>query len=257
MFVATSLCAVCAFAGVASNVYTVVELGGSLAAPVSIEDLSVEVYDASTGLTTSENFSDVSFASDSIFRKRGRGFVLSSLRMQSFTGEIRIEEGALVINTNNQIGVTTSAAQAPLVVVSNGASFVMSARSDTCAAKKLKLHNRFVIAGDGIGGIGAICNDLETDQTDYLFYGPWTLSGDASIGCTRSSRFDFGGTTLDLAGHQLALRGRGGWGNMCFVASSRFLNSAGTPVSVLVDGHSLQLQGSQGNSGHWDYVAGP
>ena len=126
------LCAVAALAAAAvsadtvSNIYTVVVNGGTFAAPVSIEDQQVEIYDAEAGTTTTVDFPDVTFKPNSIFRKRGTGYMLSSLGMSSFTGEIRIEEGAFVINTNNQMGVTTSAANAPLIVVSNGASFVMS-----------------------------------------------------------------------------------------------------------------------------------
>ena len=183
-----ALAAMAAQADVATNVYTVVVNDGTRAAPVSIEGQQVEIYDAEAGTTTTAEFGSFSFKPNSIFRKRGTGYMLSSLGMSSFTGEIRIEEGAFVINTNNQMGVTTAAANAPLIVVSNGASFVMSARADTCPYKMLKIYNKFRIAGDGVDGIGAICCDNTTSQTDALFYSDWTLTDDASFGTTTRSR---------------------------------------------------------------------
>ena len=242
------LCAVAALAaaGVSadtvSNIYTVVVNGGTFAAPVSIADQQVEIYDAEAGTTTTADFPDVTFKPNSIFRKRGTGYMLSSLAMSSFTGEIRIEEGAFVINTNNQMGVTTSAANAPLIVVSNGASFVMSTRANTCAAKALKIYNSFRIAGDGCDNYGAICNDNLTDQMDYLFYGNWVLTADASISSTQTKRFDYS-ATIDLAGHQLTLRKNGARGTCCISGSSVITNSASAAARILVDNHALQLQG--------------
>ena len=233
-------------ADVASNIYTIVASGGTFASPVRIEDSEVEIYDAEAGTTTTANFSEVTFKPNSIFRKRGPGYMLSSLAMSSFTGEIRIEEGAFVINTTNQMGVTTVAANAPFVVVSNGASFVSATRNDTCAAKALKIRNSFQIAGDGCDGYGAICIDNATEQTDYLFYGKLTLAEDARIGSTRSGRFDFGGNAciIDLAGHRLTIKKTGtSSGNFCMNACS-ITNSASALSSILVDNHQLQMQGA-------------
>ena len=234
------------FADVASNVYTVVVTGGTLGSPVRIEDQQVEVYDAEAGTTTTVGFPDVTFKPNSIFRKRGTGYMLSSLGMASFTGEIRIEEGAFVINTNNQMGVTTSAANAPLVVVSNDASFVMATRSNTCADKALKLYNRFLLAGNGCDGYGAICCDNDTSQTDYLFYGNWTLTDDATVSSTRNKRFDYGGSaSIDLAGHQLTIRkiaNNLGVGIFAISGSSVVTNSVSDVSRIVVDGLKLHLQ---------------
>ena len=237
--------AVVAQADTVSNIYTVVVSGGTLASPVSIEDQEVEIYDAEAGTTTTASFPDVTFKANSIFRKRGSGYMLSSLKMKNFTGEIRIEEGAFVINTNNQMGVTTAAANAPYIVVSNGASFVSATRSNTCAARALKIYNSFQIAGDGCDGCGAICIDNATEQTDYLFYRRVTLSEDATIGSTKSGRFDFGGSNcvIDLAGHQLTIHRTGSSsGNFCMNTCS-ITNSAVAFSRILVDNHRLQLQG--------------
>ena len=45
----------------------------------------------------------MTFKANSIFRKRGTGYMLSSLGMKPFTGEIRIEEGAFVINNQKEL----------------------------------------------------------------------------------------------------------------------------------------------------------
>ena len=229
-------------ADVASNVYTVVVNDGTFAEPVLIDNQQVEIYDAETDTTTTEDFTNVTFKANSIFRKRGTGYMLSSLGMSSFTGEIRIEEGAFVINTNNQMGVTTSAANAPLIVVSNGASFVMATRANTCAFKALKIYNSFQIAGDGVDNLGAICNDNGTSQQDFLFYGDWTLADDASVGSTKNTRFDMS-RPIDLAGHVLTTRKVTDSGVFCLSGDACVMtNSAGMPSRIVVDGHKIQLQ---------------
>ena len=237
-----ALAAMAAQADVASNVYTVVVNGGTRAAPVSIEGQQIEIYDAEADTTTTAEFGSFSFKPNSIFRKRGTGYMLSSLGMSSFTGEIRIEEGAFVINTNNQMGVTTAAANAPLIVVSNGASFVMSTRADTCAAKALKIYNKFLIAGDGVDGIGAICCDNTTSQMDALFHSNWTLTDDASFGTTTTARSDYGYGDIDLAGHVLTARRVTETGTFCMEFGARFVNSAGTPSRVVFNHQRLQFQ---------------
>ena len=244
--VSMAFLALTGFADVASNVYTVVVTGGTFSAPVRIEDQQVEIYDAEAGTTTTVDFPDVAFKPNSIFRKRGTGYMFSSLGMSSFTGEIRIEEGAFVINTNNQMGVTTSAANAPLIVVSNNASFVMATRSDTCADKALKLYNPFLIAGSGCDGYGAICCDNDTSQTDWLFYGNWTLTDDATVSSTRTTRFDYGGASasIDLAGHQLTIHKIANDLGVGTFALSRCIitNSVSDVSRIVVDGLNLQLQ---------------
>ena len=237
-----ALAAMAAQADVASNGYTVVVNGGTRAAPVSIEGQQVEIYDAEADTTTTAEFGAFSFKPNSIFRKRGTGYMLSSLGMSSFTGEIRIEEGAFVINTNNQMGVTTAAANAPLIVVSNGASFVMSTRADTCATKALKIYNKFLIAGDGVDGIGAICCNNANSQMDSLFYSNWTLTDDASFGTTTTARSDYGYGDIDLAGHVLTARRVTETGTFCMELGARFVNSAGTPSRVVFDHQRLQFQ---------------
>ena len=237
-----ALAAMAAQADVASNVYTVVVNGGTRATPVSIEGQQVEIYDAEANTTTTAEFGSFSFKPNSIFRKRGTGYMLSSLGMSSFTGEIRIEEGAFVINTNNQMGVTTAAANAPLIVVSNGASFVMATRPATCPNKALHIYNKFRIAGDGVNGIGAICSDNTTSQMDSLFYSDWVLTDDASIGTTQTARFDYSAADIDLAGHVLTLKRVTETGTICLENNMHIVNSAGTPSRVVVNYQRLQLQ---------------
>ena len=156
----------------------------------------------------------------------------------------------VVINTNNQMGVTTAAANAPLIVVSNGASFVMSTRPAICAAKALKIYNKFLIAGDGVDGIGAICCDNTTSQMDSLFYSNWTLTDDASFGTTTTARSDYGYGDIDLAGHVFTAKYVANTAYFCMEGGARFVNSAGTPSWVVFDHQRLQLQ-LTGTSNTW------
>lgn len=190
------------------NIYTVTVNGGTLDSPVEIAETQVEVYDAATGETATKEMGAVSFAANSIFRKRGVGYMRSSALMEGFTGEIRIEEGAYIITSTNQMGTSRPAEVAPLVVVSNNASLVFATTAATCPASQFKLYNNIIIEGVGCGnGIGAICN--KTTVKHGGLYGLITLSGDARIHCYNATAATAINGLLDLAGHVLTIKKTG------------------------------------------------
>ena len=102
--------AACALSGASAvetdTYYTVTVDSGTYSAPVSLETLDVTVEKEGEA-TETKSFAEVwsDFASGpAIFRKRGTGWMMSSTKMATFTGEIRIEEGAFMVNTNLMTG---------------------------------------------------------------------------------------------------------------------------------------------------------
>ena len=194
-------------------VYTVTT-GGANATNL-LAEATVEIDD--NGTVSTANFADVTFAPDSIFRKRGEGFLKSCSGMGEFTGEVHIEEGALIIDDVGQLGPTVEkSATDPLVVVSNGASLVVAYGGDT--RNGVRFCGGLRIAGDGYQGLGAVRSD-STQRIKYLFSSNITLDGDTTIvnasvtpGDTNDSINDRSwgvkaGTAIDLGGHTLSLKG--------------------------------------------------
>ena len=267
-----SVCAA-VFADVQTNTYyTVTVDGGTYSSPVSIETLDVTVEKEGEA-TATKSFAEVwgDFADGpAIFRKRGTGWMMSSTKMAAFTGEIRIEEGAFMVNTNLMTG-PLNLTTAPTVVVSNGATFALAATSATCPAPNknvnddgLHLCNRFHIQGTGVGEHGAIANLLGASQ-QYLFRGDWTLDGDTLL-CGRSmARYDLsGGPYVYMNGHTLTVRkGIGQSSNWTFCpGSAKF-----TEGQIIVDRAIIKPQGGSATAewlgtadnvvtvGSWAYIS--
>ncbi len=221
--------------------YTVTVDGGTRTAPVSLDDLNVTVSRPGEELLVVP-FSQVygEFAAEpAIFRKRGSGWMMSSTKMATFTGEIRIEEGAFMVNTNLMTG-PQSTATAPTVVISNGASFALAATTATCAGNTLRLYNHFHLQGTGIDNLGVIANLLSGNQC-YCFNNDWTLDGDVLLCGDSSSRFDMiDRRTIYMNGHTLTMRkGKGSkWWSFC-PGSSRFIGG-----HIIVDGMTFNPQSS-------------
>ncbi len=178
-FLAAGICAE------AETVYTVTTDAGTYAAPVELDALDVTVDDGTAVETKSfsEVYGDFS-AGAAVFRKRGGGWMMSSTNMAAFTGEIRVEEGAFMVNTNLMTGPLSTTA-APTVVVSNGASFVLAAQATDIAQDGLKLYNSFRLDGEGVDGHGAIANLLGKKQEDA-----WALDS-YDLSCTSDTWFLF------------------------------------------------------------------
>ena len=236
-----------AFAVETNTYYTVTVDGGTYSAPVSLETLDVVVEKEGEAAAT-KSFAEVwgEFADGpAIFRKRGTGWMMSSTKMAAFTGEIRIEEGAFMVNTNLMTG-PLNLATAPTVVVSNGASFALATTPETCPAPNtsltdagLHLFNHFHLIGKGVDNLGAIANCLGNNQ-QYLFRGDWTLDGDTMLsGISASKRYDMTGSpSINMNGYTLTVK-RGTAGGWNFCSGSAVYR---TPGHIVVDGASIQPQ---------------
>ena len=248
----TALFAVCGSA-VEAVTYTVMVDGGTETSPVLLESLDVQIEKEGCVAET-KRFLEVygDFANGpAIFRKRGSGWMMSSVKMAQFTGEIRIEEGAFMVNTNLMTGALNPST-APKVVVSNGASFVLAATPDTCPAAKgpynsndpgLHLCNHFYLTGSGVDNLGAIVNMLGDDQT-YLFSGDWTLLGDVLLCGHSTFRYDLANApTVNMNGHTLTVK-KGTSGTWVFCVGSACF----TEGHIVVDGAKIQPQGGTASS---------
>lgn len=198
-------------------VYTVVTTDSD--ATNLLSEASVEVND--NGEVTTLPFADVSFAEGSVFRKRGPGFLLSCSGMKEFTGEVRIEEGALIIAHAGELGEAVESSKTdPLVVVSNGASLVIAGLKGEVSRNEIRLCGGLNVAGNGYKGLGAVRSDC-TERIKYLFSSNVTLNDDALFvnasvtpgdtsdsindrawGTKASQIFDLGGHTLTFSGNQ-------------------------------------------------------
>lgn len=239
---------VAAFVAEAETVYTVTTDAGTYDAPVELDALDVTVDDGTTVETKkfSEVYGDFS-AESAVFRKRGGGWMMSSTNMANFTGEIRIEEGAFMVKTNLMTG-PLNISTAPTVVVSNGASFVLAAKATDIAQDKLNLYNSFQLDGEGVDGYGAIANLLGQKQ-EYLFYGSWSLNGDALLCGRSSSRYDLASANdVNLQGHTLTVRKGVNNSAWSFVPGSWKFK---TPGHIVVNGTTIQPQGGVSTTS-WD-----
>ena len=91
---------------VGDTVYTVTVNGGTRESPILLDSVA-NVTVESGGSATTKAFSEVygDFASGAgVFRKRGSGWLKSSANMATFTGEIRVEEGAFIVDATGSMG---------------------------------------------------------------------------------------------------------------------------------------------------------
>ena len=127
--------------------------------------------------------------------KTGRGMLVSSTDMASYTGTITIREGAFEIKTTSDLGTADGG-----TIVEDGGTLVVSMASG---------HDRFsnepfTIEGTGDAAYGAaVYQHAANDRFKLFKY--LTLSGDATI--SSSSRLGVDGGTLTMNGHTLTLKG--------------------------------------------------
>ena len=201
-----------AHADTVTNIYAVTAASGSdYKTPSILDNMMVVCTDTAGSVPVQMSFADLAaggFGENSIFRKLGAGWMQSSVKMATFRGEIRIEEGGFIVTTNLMTGAQDYDT-APVVRVSPGATFMLNADNSTCPANTLKLCNEFHLAGDGFDGMGVICNASENSQYNTPFAGPWYLEDDVKIYHTSWARWDMGDLThaghafIDMKGHNL------------------------------------------------------
>ena len=224
----------------AETVYTVTVDGGTRESPVlldSVANVTVESGGSSSIKAFSEVYGDFSSGA-AVFRKRGMGWLKSSVNMATFTGEIRVEEGAFMVDASGMTG-PANASTAPTVVVSNGASFAISGTDKTIA-----FYNDFHLNGSGVNGYGAIANFLGVANASP-FKNKLTLDSDATLCGDSTYSYAMGwNKSIDFAGHTLTVK-KGNAGVWTFTMDSSIVV---TPGHILVDGATLKVQGNATSS---------
>lgn len=254
-----------AFAGVASadtvtNIYTVTtQSEGDYKTPFLLDDMIVTCTDTAGGVEVQKSFAELAangFGPCSVFRKRGAGWLQSSVKMATFKGEINVEEGGFIVTTNLMTGAQNYD-EAPIVRVLSGATFMLRTTTATCPNNKLTLYNKFNLAGEGFNGMGAICNASENSQYNTPYAASWYLEDNIKVYHVSSARWDMGDLTgtghsyIDMNGHDLKyVRNRSySRANWCFSVGAKILN----PGNIYIDGQIFSFQQSgdfQGDSGN-------
>lgn len=193
------------------------------------------------GETTTLKFSAIADPTAGTIVKSGRGVLFSSRRLASFTGQILIEEGGFAVDDNNQTGPQNKVT-APVIWVHKGASLILYGTSKTCGALNFKLLNALHLAGDGLNGLGAIDNELDTYQ-NYAFSdsNPWYLDGDTLVSGRSTYRFDAGEKTLNMQGYRLRMAMPPGVAPDNWVWTGVTVASAG---EIVADHYNFTAQGS-------------
>lgn len=210
----------------AQTTYTVTADSGTLESPELLENATVTIDDGET--RTVKAFGDVTFAANSVFCKCGTGYLQSTTKFGSFTGEIRIEEGAIVLTANGQLGPSES--DAPTVVISNGASLVQN-NTDPSQNATWRYGNCIIVGGRGVDGKGAL-RTISTVSTRNALTGGITLTDD-TLFYTDKTAVHWGvrsGSTIDLQGHVLAFDGAKTSSGNFALNSVKFKNPGGITV---------------------------
>ena len=201
---ALSILASCSSFGYDEPVYAVTVTEGTN----SLDEAMVEV--TQNGETTSAAFSSLTLNQGGTFVKKGMGWLQSSTAMSVFTGEVVVEEGALILTENGQAGATNSENSryktdwtgCARLVVSNGATIVLvTSTADTW----IHLRQPVVLSGEGLNGLGAIYHVSlsKSDNGTQLYYSHITLLGDTKIGYENDGRIGIGYCVVDMNGHDL------------------------------------------------------
>ena len=128
--------------------------------------------------------------------KTGRGTLVSSADMASYTGTITIREGAFEIKTTSDLGTADGG-----TVVEDGGTLLV----DMASGQERFPNEPFTIAGTGDAAYGAAVYQSVPGNDRFKLFKYLTLSGDATI--RSSSRLGVDGGTLTMNGHTLTLKG--------------------------------------------------
>ena len=135
---------------------------------------TITVPQGETNEFTEAQITAVNSGDYDVLAKRGGGCLVGTNAIASFTGEIRIEEGAYWIKYNGELGTTDGA-----TVVSNGAAIYVNTPAADLAENQLKFeYETFYFAGEGVNGEGAFCNRSPRDQYNFFNFANVFLTGD-------------------------------------------------------------------------------
>ena len=166
----------------------------SVGGAASVEDYVVTVEQGQT------NRIDAAFVFELGERnlvKRGRGVLWSSSALASYAGTITVEEGALMVSGNGDLGTTAGETE-----IKSGATLIVHTGADvdgSAAANALTFTEGITVAGAGDEQWGAaVCQPEGGYQQQRLFGGRVTLGGDTT--------FDMG-VNAGLTGGELLMHG--------------------------------------------------
>ena len=183
----TAMVSAFAFADTLYPVYTVTTEGDGIATNL-LEECMVQIVDSEGATPREVAYADIDKSAGNFhgtFVIEAASYLMGSVTMTNFTGEIRIRSGALIVNAVGWLGVAVRA-QAPKLYVEDGASLV-----PTCPVTRGgKIYNELHLVGNGYNGIGAFCNRYRASHSDYCFYNYIYLEADTKIGMDSYSRMD-------------------------------------------------------------------
>lgn len=228
-------------------VYTVVSESTGITTNY-LEQCTVQVVDSAGAEPHSVAYADIDKRAGSFsgtFVIEADSYLMGSVTMTNFTGEIRINRGALIVDAVGWLGVADSA-NAPKLYVESGASLVT-----TCpVVRGGKLYNEMHLAGSGYDGKGALCCSYRASHADSGIYNNIYLEDDATIGMGTISRVDmYSNYSFHLQNHTLTFKDVRATRNSSLPAFSpyaaRFFPGTG---NVEADHVNILVQGSS-NSG--------
>ena len=180
--------------------------GAALASAGAEESIyTITVPAGETNEFTEAQIAAVNSGDYDVLAKRGGGCLVGTNAIATFTGEIRIKEGAYWIKYNGELGTPDGA-----TAVSNGAAIYVNTPAAHLGENELKFeHETFYFAGNGVGGEGAFCNRSPRDQYNFFNFANVFLTGDALF--TSKYRVDVRAaanvaSVWNLGGHDFTFR---------------------------------------------------
>ena len=244
-----ALFAVTAFAETLYPVYTVTTEGDGISTNL-LEECTVQIVDSEGATPREVAYADIDKSAGNFhgtFVIEAAGYLMGSVTMTNFTGEIRLKSGVLIVDAVGWLGVATTA-EAPKLYVESGATLM-----PTCPVTRGgKIYNELHLSGAGYNGLGALCCSYRAAHTDYGIYNHIYLEDDATIGMRTTYRVDmYLSATFYLQNHTLTVKDvrktrTSSLPTFCPYAS-RFIPGSG---HVEVDHVNLMVQG--GNALGWD-----
>ena len=241
----------CASAEVLYPVYTVTTSGDGIVTN-RLEECEVSVVDSEGAEPRIVPFAQLDKSEGNFsgtFVINASSYLMGTVSMTNFTGEIRINSGALIVDAVGWLGVAETE-RAPKLYVEDGASLVPTSP----VVRGGKIYNELHLKGAGYNGIGAFCSRYRAGHNDYCFYNNIYIDADATIGMWTGHRIDTHGAkcSIYLNGNTLTFKNFRSSGETIFCTYSSFIHF-GTG-NLFLDGVKLLVQDKR--TGGWTFEPG-
>jgi hypothetical protein len=210
-------------------VYTVTTEGDGIATNL-LEECTVQVVDAEGATPREVAYADLDKSAGNFhgtFVINAASYLMGSVTMTNFTGEIRIQSGALIVDAVGWLGVAVSS-QAPKVYVADGASLV-----PTCPVVRGGKIYRDVYGGGSLASVGQA-----TDSSTGL--ATVTIETGAVVGDDFCVANGFGGNVFGSGRGMVKLATGPDYSQMAYVNNTE----------VIIKGHAMGNVYGGGNAGH-------